>query len=99
MSSSRPVALAIIGCAQVRAALQRLLRERSVRLRRADAAVLLRDGIVAASVIVARPLPHFANHVEKSVAVWGKRPSPARSFLTVQTQIFAGERPCQVFAR
>src|SRR5690625_3930427 len=67
----RPVAQAVVGCAQVRAALDHLLRNLAwaAACNRAAGAALRR---AHGPVLVDRPLPHVAGHVEEAVAVGRK---------------------------
>ena len=86
VSRGRPVAPAVVGRAQMRAALQHLARDLDVGLAGVvarglrpapgvvgDAAGLGRVGLVAGREPVAGPLPDIADHVGEAVAVGGER--------------------------
>ena len=86
VTGGRPVAAAIVGCAQMRATLDDLARDFDVRLPRVvatvfaatarilrNAAGLRRIGLMLPGVPIGRPFPDIADHVVQAVAVRRKR--------------------------
>src|SRR5262245_60978631 len=108
LASGRPVAQAVVGRTQVRAALHDVARELLAGpanlvalVRRFDPRVDARPGRaatrmghlvrVARRVVVRRPLPDVAGHVEEAEAVWPKAADRRRSLVAILREVLPRE--------
>src|SRR6185436_10487218 len=104
MARGGSVAAAVVGRAQVRAALENLARDPDLRmagivaaaLRAAarvlgDAAWLRRVGGVLCRVPIARPLPDIADHVVEAIAVRRKGGHRRGALIAVHDEVLAGK--------
>src|SRR5439155_18142564 len=104
MAGGRPVAPAVIRRTEMRATLQDLARDPDLRLAGVvahlltPAARVLRDaagfrgiGFMSGGPPIGRPLPHIADHVVESVAVWRERIDGRGALVAIGLQVLVRE--------